>query len=295
MRIGVAIRLLALPGGRWPVPGWADIRAQAIAAEDAGFDRVVVEDGLSWPLEEVTGGAWESVCLLGGLAQATTRIGLGHSVLNAPYRAPGVTAKVAETLDEMSAGRYVLGIGAGNTPDADYSAYGIPAEPRFSRFAETLEIIHDLLKQGRSTLDGRFHRTEGAEMVLRGPSGHGPPIVVAAGGPRMKRLAARFADEWNWWASKPEDRAAIPEHLADLERACEEVGRDPGSLTRSLDVYAPFSEGEPSDERTAAELLALGELGIDEVRCYLQREPTHEATLESIRSMAPVVDLVHRG
>ena len=295
MRVGVAIRLLSLPEGRWPVPSWADVRAQAVAAEDAGFDRVVVEDGLSWPLEEVTGGAWESVCLMGGLAQATTTIGLGHSVLNAPYRAPGLTAKIAETLDEMSGGRYVLGIGAGNTPDGDYAAFGVPAEPRFSRFAEALEIIHGLLKEGRTSFAGEYHRAEDAQMVLRGPSGQGPPIVVAAGGPRMKRLAARFGDEWNWWAAKAEDRAAIPEHLDDLERACEEVDRDPATLTRSLDVYAPFGEGDPTDEQTAAELLSFGEHGIDEVRCYLERQPSHEATLESIRAMAPVVDLVHRG
>lgn len=295
MRIGVAIRLLSLPGGRWPVPAWEDVRAQAVAAEDAGFDRVVVEDGLSWPLEEVTGGGWESVCLMGGLAQATSTIGLGHSVLNAPYRSPGLTAKIAETLDEMSDGRYVLGIGAGNTPDADYAAFGLPAEPRFSRFAETLEIIHGLLKDGHATFDGRYHQAQDAKMVLRGPSGQGPPIVVAAGGPRMKRLAARFADEWNWWASKAEDREGIPDHLDDLERACEEVGRDPETLTHSLDVYAPFAEGEPTDEQVASELLALGELGIDEVRCYLERQPTHEGTLESIRAMGTVVDLVHRG
>lgn len=295
MRIGVAIRLLGLPGGRWPVPSWEDVREQALVAEEAGFDRVVIEDALSWPLEEVTGGAWDSMVLMGGLAEATSTIGLGHSVINAPYRSPGLTAKLAETLDEMSDGRYVLGIGAGNTPDADYAAFGIPADPRFSRFAETVEIIHQLLKTGSSSFDGRFHRTQDAQIVLRGPRGDGPPIVVAAGGARMKRVAARFADEWNWWVSSTDEVARLTDHLDDLERACEEVGRDPATLTRSLDVYASALEGAETDEDVAAGLLAIGELGFDEVRCYLDRQPTHEATVEGVREMATIVELVHTG
>ncbi len=296
MRIGVAIRLLTAPGGRWPLPTWDDIREQAVVAEDTGFDRVVIEDALSWPLEDITGGAWESVSLLGGLAEATSTIGLAHSVINAPYRAPGLIAKIAETLDEMSDGRFVLGLGAGNTPDADYTAFGIPADPRFSRFAESLEIIHDLLRYGRSTFEGRFHTTQDAQMVLRGPSGEGPPIVVAAGGERMKRLAARFADEWNWWVSNEEDVERITDHLDDLERACDEVGRDPATLGRSLDVYAAaLGDGDQTDEDIARKLLSLGDLGFAEVRCYLDRQRTHADTIASIRAMSPVIEHVHAG
>lgn len=295
MRIGVAIRLLALPEGRWPVPSWDDVRAQAVAAEESGFDRVVIEDTLSWPLDEVTGGAWESVCLMGGLAEATSTIGLGHSVINAPYRSPGLLAKIAETLDEMSGGRYALGIGAGNTPDRDYQAFGIPADHRYSRFAEALEIIHGLLKQGRSTHNGRFYRTDDAELVLRGPSGEGPPIVVAAGGAKMKRAAARFADEWNWWVSSEEDVAGLADDLDEITRACEEVGRDPATLARSLDVYTTAFGETSGPEDLAARLRALADLGFTEVRCYLDRQPSQEETVAAIREMAPVVDLVHQG
>ena len=294
MHLGLAIPLLALPGGRWPVPRWDDIRARALAAERTGFDLVVVEDALSWPLEDAVGGAWESVSLLGGLAEATATIGIGHSVINAPYRAPGLMAKIAETLDEISGGRYVLGIGAGNTPDADYAAFGIPADPRVSRYEETLEVVHRLLKDGHATVAGRFHRVQDAHLVLRGPREQGPPIVAAAGGPRMKRIAARWADEWNWW-TPPGDLSAVPDHLEELERACEEVGRDPGSMRRSLDVYLPVVEGDPSDDAVAETLLGLGELGIDEVRCYLEKQPTVEAWLEAIEGMRGVVERVHRA
>lgn len=292
MRLGVAIPLLVAPGGRWPVPRWADIRARAVAAEDVGFDLVVVEDVLSWPLEDVTGGAWESVSLLGGLAEATSTIRIGHSMLNAPYRAPGLVAKTAETLDEMSGGRYVLGIGAGNSPDADYAAFGMPADPRFSRFAEALEIIATLLREGHATVDGRFHQVADAQLVLRGPRSSGPPIVVGAGGPRMKDAAARWADEWNWW-TPPNDLSEVAGHLADLERACEDVGRDPGSIRRSLDVYFPIVDGEPTDEAITERLLSLAELGIDEVRCYLEKQPTQRDWIAAIERMGGVVDEVH--
>lgn len=290
--MGVAIPLLVVPGGRWPVPRWVDIRARASAAEAAGFDLIVVEDVMSWPLEDVTGGAWESVCLLGGLAAATSTIRIGHSMLNAPYRAPGLVAKTAETLDEMSGGRYVLGIGAGNTPDADYAAFGIPADPRVSRFVEALEIIATLLRDGQATFDGRFHRVADAKLVLRGPRRSGPPIVVGAGGPRMKDAAARWADEWNWW-TPPNDLGEVAGHLADLDRACEDVGRDPESIRRSLDVYFPIVDGEPTDDAITERLLSLAALGIDEVRCYLEKQPTQRDWIAAIERMGGVVDEVH--
>lgn len=292
MRLGMAIPLLVAPGGRWPVPRWTDIRARALAAEAVGFDLVVVEDVLSWPLEDITGGAWESVSLLGGLVEATSTIRIGHSVMNAPYRAPGLVAKIAATLDEMSDGRYVLGIGAGNSPDADYAAFGIPADQRYSRFVESMQIIAALLRDGHATFDGRFHQVSDAQLVLRGPREHGPPIVVGAGGPRMKEAAARWGDEWNWW-TPPNDLSEVPGHLADLDRACENVGRDPGSIRRSLDVYFPVVDGEPTAASVAQQLLSLGELGIDDVRCYLEKQPTERDWLAAIEGMADVVDQVH--
>lgn len=230
--------------------------------------------------------------LLGGLAAATSTVRIGHSVLNTPYQAPGLVAKTAETLDEMSGGRYVLGIGAGNSPDADYAAFGIPADPRYSRFVEALEIIATLLRDGHATFDGRFHQVADAQLVLRGPRSSGPPIVVGAGGPRMKDAAARWADEWNWWTA-PNDLSEVAGHLADLERACEDVGRDPGSIRRSLDVYFPIVDGEPTDEAIAAQLLSLAELGIDEVRCYLEKQPTERDWIAAIERMGGVVDTVH--
>lgn len=169
--IGVALALGGIVGSdRMEPPTWESIRDQVVAAEQVGFDLVIAEDALTQPInDDVKVNHWESFAILGAAAAVTSTIRLGHGVVNAPYRNPGLTAKLAETLDEISGGRFFLGIGAGNTPDGDYAAFGIEADPRFSRFAETIEIIHDLLKEGSATLDGEYHRAEGAELLGRSP------------------------------------------------------------------------------------------------------------------------------
>jgi len=305
MRIGLAIELGGRKGWLVEPPGHDDLRARALLAEEVGFDLVMVDDQLSSPLEDITVGGWNSVAVLAALAEATSRIELGHSVANAPYRHPGILAQIAATIDEISGGRFYLGIGAGNTPDADYASFGIAADPRFSRFVETLQVVHELLRTGTSTFQGTYHTTSNAELPLRGPRDGNIPIIVAAGGPRMMRTAARLADGWNWWAmpfANPEDMAP---RIQELERACEEVGRDPATLDRSLDLYFPVApvgwdraaDGDPppvSAEQTAEALLAYGDLGISEVRCYLPRRGlTSAERLPAVEAMADVVSLVH--
>lgn len=305
MRIGLAVELGGRAGWLVEPPTFDDLRARVLLAEEVGFDLIMVDDQLSSPLEDITVGGWNSVAVLAALAEATSRIDLGHSVVNAPYRHPGILAQVAATLDEISGGRFFLGIGAGNTPDADYESFGIAADPRYSRFVETLQIVHDLLRTGTSTFKGTYHATDGAELPLRGPRDGDIPIIVAAGGPRMMRTAARLADGWNWWAmpfASPDD---MRPRIDELERACEEVGRDPATLGRSLDLYFPVApvgwdrqaDGDPppaTAEQTAEALLAYGDLGVTEVRCYLpRRNLAHADRLPAVEAMADVVRLLH--
>lgn len=154
MRIGLINQLHGRPAGDLPAPSWASIRQRANVAETVGFDVFVFEDALLYRQENTTHGLWESVSIAAALAATTDRIDLGQSVLNSPYRSPAMTAKIAETIDEISGGRYVLGIGAGNTPDSDYEAFGFPIDKRYSRFAEAIYIIHALLKKGAGRLRG---------------------------------------------------------------------------------------------------------------------------------------------
>jgi alkanesulfonate monooxygenase SsuD/methylene tetrahydromethanopterin reductase-like flavin-dependent oxidoreductase (luciferase family) len=265
----------------------------------------VFEDALLYKGEEGSDGVWESISIAAALAAVTDRISLGQSVINSPYRSPAMTAKIAETIDEIAGGRYVLGIGAGNTPDSDYEAFGFPKDRRYSRFAEAIQVIHALLKTGSCDFEGDFYTVKGAELVLRGPSVQGPPINIAAGGPRMIRLAAEYGDAWNWWGwgeTVDQIRERVGPLVAQLDAAAEGVGRDPSAIERTLDVYSVVPEGYNSDglnmehpvsgtsQGIAEQLLQLGELGFAEVRCDVW-----PSTTAAIASMEEVVQLVHQG
>ena len=294
MRIGVALRMIEGPESRGRlVPRWTHMRDQAVAAEEAGFDIAVIADAVT----ENGRGYWEGMTLLGALAASTNTINVGHSVVNAPYREPAVVARAADTLDEITGGRYVLGIGAGNTPD-DYSMFDMDADPRFSRFADSLEVICSLLRSGTVDFDGEFQHAHADWWSPRGPSPQGPPIVVAAGGPKMVDLTARLADGWNWWADASGSTEHLPPIIENLERACETHGR---TVERSVDMYSfdplgliedrPDSVATGTAEQMAQPILRLAELDVDEVRIDVYADP--ERLAEATLAMKDVVDLVH--
>jgi alkanesulfonate monooxygenase SsuD/methylene tetrahydromethanopterin reductase-like flavin-dependent oxidoreductase (luciferase family) len=293
MRVGLALRMEEKRVGE-TIPRWEHMLAQTLAAERADFDIVTIADAVT----DKGRGFWEAMTLAGALAASTTSIGIAHSVVNPPYREPAVVARAAETLDEISGGRYTLGIGAGNTPD-DYRMFDMDADPRFSRFAERLEVIVSLLRMGTVDFDGQFEHAHADWWSPRGPRPQGPPVVVAAGGPKMVALTARLADGWNWWA----DTGGAPDHLPpileQLNRSCEEAGRDPSSVERSIDMYSfdplgmtdqpQFATG--SAEEMAAPIVQLADLGIDEVRIEVVAERSKLA--EATEAMSDVVYLVH--
>jgi alkanesulfonate monooxygenase SsuD/methylene tetrahydromethanopterin reductase-like flavin-dependent oxidoreductase (luciferase family) len=305
MRIGLINELNGRPGTEPPPPTWSSIAERARLAEDAGFDSFVFEDAFLYRREGYTNGLWDSVSVAAALAATTETIQIGHSVFNTPYRSPAMLAGIATTLDEISGGRYVLGIGAGNTADSDYRAVGSPPDHRYSRFAEAIQIIHSLLKTGRADLAGDYYTVEQSEIVLRGPNPQGPPINIAAGGEKMMTLVAKYADQWNWWGWD-ETISHLKERLGptifNLEQACEAEGRDPTSIVWTFDLYSVLPPGleaadhemtQPvtgSPEDIAGYISSLGELGFTEVRCDLVPK-----TIEAIEAMAPVVELVHRG
>ena len=303
MRIGLINELTGRPNGPRPAPTWASVSERARTAENVGFDMFVFEDALLFRGETATSGAWESVSIAAALAATTETMHLGQSVVNAPYRSPALMAKIAETLDEISGGRYVLGIGAGNTADSDYEAFGFPTDRRFSRFAEAVEIIATLLRTGKADFTGEFYSARDAELVLRGPRPHGPPINIAGRGPKMLRLAARHADAWNWWGydeTLDEIRERIGPTLAALDDACRDEGRDPETLERTFDLYTVVPEGfspegaevtKPiagSSAEIAAYILGLADLGFGEVRCNV-----YPYTVDAVAAMQPIVELVH--
>ncbi|MEA2546506.1 MAG: hypothetical protein QOI09_1779, partial [Chloroflexota bacterium] len=182
-------------------PRWADIRDLARLAESMGFDGVWISDhvGFGDPAGEAPGawrGAWESWTVLAALAAATEHVRLGTYVLNTPFRNPALLAKMAETLDEISGGRLILGLGAGWN-EIEFSSYGFPFADRFDRFEDALRIITSMLRTGRATHAGRIEQARDARLEPRGPRPAGLPVMVGAGAPRMLRLTAELADHWN--------------------------------------------------------------------------------------------------
>ncbi|MFD4599632.1 LLM class flavin-dependent oxidoreductase [Streptomyces sp. NPDC058464] len=249
MKVGLVLPLAEYP---WGQPSYGEIRALALQAEDSGFDSVWVFDHLLFrEAGGPTEGIWESWTVLSALAEATDRVELGTLVLCTAFRNPAVLAKMAVTLDEVSRGRLVLGLGSGwHAPEFD--AFGIPFDHRVDRFEEALQIIVTLLRTGRADFAGRHHRLRDGELRPRGARPGGPPVLVGARGPRMTALAARYADLWNaCWFGSPSGSVEILERVRET---CLREKRDPAALgiTLGVNVRVDQEDGTPASPGPAA-------------------------------------------
>jgi len=276
MKIGI---VLPISEDEEQTPRYAEIREMARRAEAGGFDSVWVYDHLLFRFpEKPTAGIWECWTVLAALAEATERVELGTLVMCTAFRNPAVLAKMADTLDEVSDGRLILGLGAGwHQPEFD--AFGIPFDHKVDRFEEALEIIVPLLREGKVDMRGTYAFASNAELRPRGPRPQGPPLLIGAFGPRMLRLTARYADAWNTcWLGQP---TKLAERRAALEAACADEGRDPARIEITVGVsmaVPPAGETiEGTDdpdkflsgtaEEIAAGLRAYSDLGVGQVIC----------------------------
>ncbi len=283
--------------------GWSDFVAMARAIEDNGFDSLWFADHL---LMKVDGhepqGAWEAWSMLSAFAAITDRIELAPFVSCTAYRNPALTAKIAETVDEISGGRLILGLGSG-WAEPEYEAFGYPFDHRFGRFEEAFTIIRKLIREGEVDFHGRWYDANACEQRPRGPRPEGMPIMVGTfGAPKMTRLIAEHADIWNVWAQHTGNRASGVKPLLDqLDAACEEVGRDPATLERTVAVMVDFpgAYGRPGQqvpsltgtpEELAAEMLAYADLGISTVQIY-----PDPCTVEGIEALVPMLELLDQA
>lgn len=295
MRYGIAIDLHA-PASQSAEVAWSRIRDLAVAAERLGLDLVVVPDHLSYRAGETDNGyshpdepvgVRESMTVAAAIATATTSIGIGHSVVNAPYRTPAMLAHLAASLADISGGRYSLGIGVGNS--YDYDQLGVDADHRTARFEECVQVLADLLRTGAAQLDGDYWRAHHAELAFRPDEVTRPPIIVAAGGPRSMRTAARHGDAWNGWVPTDPD-GDIPERLLDLlASTCAAVGRDPTTIARTADLGIDPLDVRGGRARSLVMLRRLRELGFDEVRCYPICDANHSARLEALEAYTALI------
>jgi probable F420-dependent oxidoreductase len=278
---------------------WPEHLALARAAEAAGFDSLWVGDHLLYRGDgRPERGPWEAWTLLSALAAATERVRLGPLVACAGFHPPGLLAKMAATVQEVSAGRLVLGLGAGWNEE-EFRAFGLPFDHRVSRFEESFAIVRGLLAGERVTVNGRFWRADDA-VLLPAPA-HRPRLMVGSNGPRVLSIALPHVDAWNtWYASygnTAEGFAALDERITAAAR---DAGRPPGEVERSACVLValdrscterPLTPDAPplhgSPERIAAGLGELAEAGADEL--ILVVTPITE---RSIHELAEVVALV---
>jgi alkanesulfonate monooxygenase SsuD/methylene tetrahydromethanopterin reductase-like flavin-dependent oxidoreductase (luciferase family) len=256
MRLGVMLPIGSGAFGDGQPIRWRDLREYARTAEAVGFDTLLVPDHLlfrrSPPTNALqvamepgrTRGIWEAWTLLSALAEATGRIRLGPLVACTAFRNPALLAKMADTLDEISDGRLILGLGAG-WHEPEYEAFGYPYDHRVGRFEEALRIIVPLLRKGRVDFEGQYYRARACELLPRGPRPGGPPILIGAQGPRMLGLAAQHADIYDAdYQLTPE---AVTERMGALDAACAAVGRDPRAVRRwaGTRVAIVASDGRP--------------------------------------------------
>jgi len=284
MRIGVTVPLAYGDTEDGRAPAFAETLAFAQRAEAVGLDSIWVYDHLLYRFgENPTAGIWECWSVLAALAEATTQVQLGTLVMCVPFRNPALLAKMADTVDEISQGRLILGLGAG-WHQPEFEAFGLPFDHKVDRFEEALQIIVPLLREGRVDFSGIYYSAPNCELRPRGPSAGGPEILIASFKPRMLRLTARYADSWNTaWLGLP---TALPERRAKLEAACAAEGRDPATLAVTVGVSVTHpSAGAASDTplppdkvltgspaEVAAGLRAYAQMGVAHVICSL--EPT---------------------
>jgi probable F420-dependent oxidoreductase len=221
-----------------------EIREIAQMAESGGLDSIWLSDHLIYRFDnDVIYGSWECWTLLTALAEATKKVELGTVVICNSFRNPALLAKMAHTLDEISGGRLILGLGAGwHKPEFD--AFGYPFDHRVDRFEEALQILSPLLKGKGVDFVGKHYQARDCVISPLGPRPTGIPLLVGAHGPRMLRLTARYADMWNKaWLGDVED---FNEPLTQIQQACLEEGRDPDTLALTANVSVIFPEiGEP--------------------------------------------------
>jgi probable F420-dependent oxidoreductase len=286
MKVGVVMPIGPVDG-TGVVPPWSATRDAALATEEAGFDSAWVYDHR---LFRMGGGPTEGIhecwTVLSALAAITSRVELGILVLAMPFRSPGMLAKMAATLEEVSGGRLILGVGCG-WHEPEFSAFGFPFDHRVSRFEEALSILVPALRSGRASFSGRYHSVGDLEIMPRYSrrNGRPTPLLIAGRGERMLSLVVQHADAWNTAWLGPASQ--LPPRLTGLHAALDAAGRDPASLeiTVGLNVVLPeFTDADhpplPITESTltgspaalADSLHAYAEMGVSHLQVAL--EPT---------------------
>jgi alkanesulfonate monooxygenase SsuD/methylene tetrahydromethanopterin reductase-like flavin-dependent oxidoreductase (luciferase family) len=289
------------------VAPWSDLARMATTAEALGYDSVWVGDHLLYRNPgEPPRGPWEAWTIMAALAAITERVQIGPLVACTSFHNPAMIAKKAATIDEVSGGRLILGLGAGwNAPE--YAAFGYPYDHRVSRFEEAFTVIRQLLRGEEVDFTGEYYRVEDCLIDPPGPRPEGPPLMVGSGSPRMLDITMPYVQSWNaWYAWFDNQPANLAPWMQKVDEACERVGRDPAEVERTSAIYVGLSKGSGrrvmNEENEAVQpLRGSAESMADVLREFAGAGISHvqlvmdPITVESIEEFAPALEALDRG
>ena len=236
MKIGVQ-----LPEVEYEIT-FADLIDMARLAEQAGFDSIWLGDHLLYELEVGPRGPWEVWTTLAALAASTERIELGPLVASTSFHAPTMLAKMAATVDAVSDGRLVLGLGAGWN-EREYTAFGFPYDHRVSRFEEAFTIVRSLLRDGHIDFHGEYYAVSDCVLHPRSPRPGGPPLMIGSIAPRMQSIALPYVDAWNvWWSEYGNTADGFAATKATVDTRLADLGRI-GEVEATCAVYVKLPSG----------------------------------------------------
>jgi F420-dependent oxidoreductase-like protein len=256
----------------WPSPTqpWSEVLHLAQHVERKGWHGIWYADHFM-PNEGDVSTPWnEAWTTLAALAAAVPRIRIGPLVSGNTYRHPAVLAKMASTVDQISGGRVVLGLGAG-WQENEHRAYGIEfstVRGRLERLDEACQVIKALFSQPRANVQGKYYQLTDAPLEPK-PVQKPLPLLVGGGGEKVTlRIAAQYADEWNYWG----DPATIRHKMAVLDRHCEDIGRDPRSIARSAQslLYLSDDAGYLAKVRSRPGFFPMMSGGVEEIRAVVK-------------------------
>ncbi len=289
------------------VAPWSDLARMATTAEALGYDSIWVGDHLIFrDGDQPPRGPWEAWTVMAALASITERVEIGPLVASTSFHNPAMIAKKAATLDEVSGGRLILGLGAGWN-ESEYAAFGYPYDHRVSRFEEAFTIIRRLLRGEELDFRGDYYTLDDCLIVPPGPRPQGPPLMVGSAGERMLDITMPHVQSWNawyaWFGNRPEN---LTPWMEKVDEACRRVGRDAETVERTCAVYVGLTGGKgrhggatneedvppltgPTAELAAA-MRQYAAAGISHVQ--LVPDPI---TVEAIEEFAPVLEALDRG
>jgi alkanesulfonate monooxygenase SsuD/methylene tetrahydromethanopterin reductase-like flavin-dependent oxidoreductase (luciferase family) len=271
---------------------WPEVRSIASAAEETGFDSIWLGDHMLYRDDEQgERGPWDVWTQLAALAGTTERVRLGPLVASTAFHPAGLIARMAASIDEISRGRFVLGLGTGWN-ETEFRAFGIPYDRRVSRFAEAFDIVRRLLAGEHATVAGRFQEVE--EAVLLPTPARRVPLMVGGNGPKLLALTLPHVDAWNtWYSSYGNTIEGFARLKNQIDEACDLAGRERADVARSACVFVTVDGGEgerPHDvppvdvANLSTHLHALGDAGASEA--ILVVDPITE---RSVRRLAEVL------